>query len=394
VLKRSSLLSVFIGLGSMAAAALPPDPPLEALARAAEAYRTAPGFAERFDYQVFLPGGQIDRKAIEYGRSGDRKFMAMVAGDGTRVFHLTVEGSVLRAVQFNIAGAMVESSYEGSLVAALQAIGADRIGLTVTPGLAASEEGEAVFHDSFGFGVLGAMRPTSVATEDGMSLVTLAGERGTATARLTEAGALVGLDLSLVDGEQKVRLEGIVTAIEVPADDERWTIAAAGLRPVADFASLENAGYPLGSAAPSLEIPTLTGGKVALAEQQGRVVILDFWATWCVPCWSALEHMERLARWAESSGLPVSVWAVDTEEQTTTFEEQAALVAKFLAERGLDVPVAVDFDSSFFAGMHTPGLPSTVLIAPDGTLARFHSGVGDDMEELLKAEVLALLEAQ
>jgi peroxiredoxin len=388
------LLSVVLGLGSVAAAALPPDSPSEALEKAAETYRSASRLAERFDYQVFLPNGQVDRKAIEYGWDGERTFMAMVAGDGTRMFHLTVEGGVLRATQFNIAGAMVEGSYEGSLVAALLAVGADRIGLAVTPGLAASEEGDTVFFDSFGFGVLGAMRPASVSTEKGMTRVTLAGERGTAVAHLSEAGALVGLDLGIVDGAQEVNLEGTVKAIEVPADDDRWTIAATGLRPVADFAALENAGYPLGSPAPDLEIPTLAGGNLALAEQQGRVVVLDFWATWCVPCWSALEHIERLAVWAESSGLPVSVWAVDTEEQTTNLKEQTALASKFLAERGLDLPVVIDADSSFFAGMHSPGLPSTVVIAPDGTLARFHAGIGDDMEEVLKAEVLALLEEQ
>ena len=42
--------------------------------------------------------------------------------------------------------------------------------------------------------------------------------------------------------------------------------------------------------------------------------------------------------------------------------------------------------------MHTPGLPSTVIVAPDGTLARYHSGVGDDMEEILRREVIELLQ--
>lgn len=388
---RCSLLSVVFVSLSLAAADGLLGSPSDAMGTAASIYREAPRFAERFEYEVHLTDDRVDRKAIEYGRDGDRMFVAMLDGSGTRVFHVVVTDGVLRAVQFNIAGAYVEGVFHGSLVEAFRATGADRIGLTVPPGLAASEPGMQAFLDAFGFGVLGAMRQESVTSEDGMTQVALSGEAGTAAVRLGEKGALSGLSLTLGEGEGAVRLDGTVSAIEVPAGDERWMITTDGLRPVADFAALENAGYPLGSAAPDLGTRTLDGGRLGLAEQRGRVVVLDFWATWCVPCWTALEHVERLAAWAEESGLPISVWAVDTAEQTTTFEEQAALAKRFLAERGLDLPVAVDVDDSFFAGMHSPGLPSTVLIAPDGTLARFHAGIGDDMEQVLRAEVLELL---
>ena len=68
-----------------------------------------------------------------------------------------------------------------------------------------------------------------------------------------------------------------------------------------------------------------------------------------------------------------------------------AQAADFLAKRDLDLPVLVDVDDSFFAGMHSPGLPSTVVIGPDGTLAGYHSGVAADMAGDLRAEVEALL---
>ncbi len=71
-------------------------------------------------------------------------------------------------------------------------------------------------------------------------------------------------------------------------------------------------------------------------------------------------------------------------------DQQRAEVERFLSGRDLSLPTLLDVDDSFFAAMHSPGLPSTVIIAPDGTLARYHSGLIDDMLETLKREVVEL----
>ena len=369
------------------------ETPDEVLARAAERYRALPLLAERLDYTVRFPDGREESKAIEYGRAEGRLFMAMIDATGRRVFHLAAGKEGLRALQFNIGGGYVETPFDGSLTAALVAVGGDRIGLTVPPGLAAHEPTAGAFVEAFGFGVLPAVRPATVETRDGVSAVGLTAESGSAVVKIdAETGQLVGLVLTVGQEGSSVRLDGTFRSIDVPAEDPRWHVPIADRRPTATFAELEAKGYPLGEAAPDIEVQALGGEVVSLASLQGRVVVLDFWATWCVPCWTALEHLERVAEWAESSGMPVSIWAVDTGEQTTTFAEQARLVSEFLSGRQLELPVLVDVDDSFFAAMHSPGLPSTVILAPDGTLAQYHSGVGDDMEEVLKAEVVALLE--
>lgn len=387
-------LLCFVCLVSVALAApAAAETPAEALARAAESYRESTQLAERLDYTVRFPDGREDRKAIEYGRAGDRLFIAMLDDAGTRIFHITAGEGRLRALQFNIGGGFVETPFEGSLVGALAVIGADRIGITVPPGLAAYEGSDDAFVESFGFGVLAAPHPVAVKTAGGVVAVTLTADAGSGVARLdAETGRLTGLSLTVGDAGSSVSLDGVFTPIELSADDPRWRVATADRRPVATFAELEAKGYPLGRAAPDLEIRALGGEVVSLGSLRGRVVILDFWATWCVPCWTALEHLEQVAEWAETAGMPISVWAVDTAEQTKTFSAQVALASEFLDSRGLDLPVLIDVDGGFFTGMHSPGLPSTVVIAPDGTLAHYHTGVGADMEEVLRSEAMALLE--
>lgn len=391
---RSARLVVGIAFLALAAGPLRAETAAEALARSARSYQALPRLAERLDYTVDLPDGRQDRKVIEYGRAGGRQFVALLSGDGTLFFHVTVADGSLRATQFNVGGAFVEAPFNGSLTAALSLVGADQIGITVPPGLAASEAADDAFVESLGFGVLPGLHPTSIESADGITSVRLSAQAGGTIARLDDrSGRLIGVTMTVGEGDSSVRLEGSIAPIEVPDDDPRWLPSIDGRRPVATFAELEASAFPLGQPAPDLEIQALDGSVVSLASLRGQVVVLDFWATWCVPCWGALEHVEELAKWAQASDLPISVWAVDTLEQTATFAEQASLAGGFLESRGLDLPVLVDVDDAFFKAMHSPGLPSTIVISPEGTFARYHVGVADDMGDVLRAEATALIES-
>ena len=122
----------------------------------------------------------------------------------------------------------------------------------------------------------------------------------------------------------------------------------------------ENKGYALkaGSEAPGFRLPSLAGGQVDLASQRGKVVVLNFWATWCPPCVAEMPSLERLHRSLSPEG--VSVVTVSTDE------DEAAL-RRFVAEHALTLPVLKDPGGRVAANQYrTTGYPETFVLDRNG----------------------------
>jgi peroxiredoxin len=130
----------------------------------------------------------------------------------------------------------------------------------------------------------------------------------------------------------------------------------------------ENKGYALkaGDEAPSFRLPSLAGGEVDLSSYRGRVVVLNFWATWCSPCVAEMPSLERLHRALGGEGLAVVTVSTD--------EDEAALRA-FAAREGLTVPVLLD-PGGRRAGSeyHVTGYPETFVL--DRSLVLLQHTVG------------------
>jgi peroxiredoxin len=146
----------------------------------------------------------------------------------------------------------------------------------------------------------------------------------------------------------------------------RSTLRTAGIVAVvvaAAFAYVrlaENKGYALkaGTEAPGFRLPSLAGGEVDLASQRGKVVVLNFWATWCPPCVAEMPSLERLHRSLSPEG--VSVVTVSTDE------DEAAL-RRFVAEHALTLPVLKDPGGRVAAGEYrTTGYPETFVLDRNG----------------------------
>jgi thiol-disulfide isomerase/thioredoxin len=120
--------------------------------------------------------------------------------------------------------------------------------------------------------------------------------------------------------------------------------------------------------APSLHFTSLDGAAVDVPDPQGRVVVLTFWATWCLPCRWELPEFERVYdRFARDPR--VALWAVDVGWGP----ESPRRARAYLERKGLAVPAA--FDSGFTAqalGVHA--LPSIALVDGAGRLRMTHSG--------------------
>jgi thiol-disulfide isomerase/thioredoxin len=148
----------------------------------------------------------------------------------------------------------------------------------------------------------------------------------------------------------------------------------------------------VGAAAPDFVLGTADGGAVDLAALRGRVVVLDFWATWCGPCKKALPLLHEVARWARDQDVPVEILTVNIWDQGQG-DERLERVRKFWQKNGFTLPVVVDHKNQTVDSYKISGVPVTVVIRADGVVHAHHVGVVDDYAETLKADITGAIEA-
>jgi thiol-disulfide isomerase/thioredoxin len=148
----------------------------------------------------------------------------------------------------------------------------------------------------------------------------------------------------------------------------------------------------VGEPAAALALPLASGGNFDLAEHRGKVVIIDFWASWCGPCRAALPRLSKLAKSMAEAGLPVTVITVNTSERERDPARRSAFVLEERDAIGFELPIAVDLQGTVADAWGVSALPTTVIVGPDGTLAEIHRGAGEDYEALLQEAVESLLQ--
>lgn len=104
-----------------------------------------------------------------------------------------------------------------------------------------------------------------------------------------------------------------------------------------------------------------TGNKVSLSDYRGKIVVLNFWTTWCGYCKDEMPDLERVGKEFAKRG--------DAVLLTINVQEDDAMVDDYLKENQLDLPVLMDYDGSVALSYGVGGYPSTYFIYPDGTAA-------------------------
>jgi peroxiredoxin len=134
--------------------------------------------------------------------------------------------------------------------------------------------------------------------------------------------------------------------------------------------------------APDFALRSLEGPNLRLQEQRGRVVMVNFWATWCGPCRVEKQHLARLYDKYHASGFQLLGVNIDEDPR------QAASLATKL---GLRFPVLLDTEKKVSKLYDLSTMPSTVLIDRDGKVRYVHRGYRDGYEDTYEKQIRELL---
>jgi thiol-disulfide isomerase/thioredoxin len=138
----------------------------------------------------------------------------------------------------------------------------------------------------------------------------------------------------------------------------------------------------VGMSVEDFQAKLLDGSPFRLSDHTDKIVILDFWATWCGPCVRSMPGLMKTVK--EFSG-DVLLVGVNQQENTQT-------IAEFLETRAWDLTVALDPDGDIAKRFLVNAIPQTVIIGKEGTIDRVHVGaLGNNLEAELTETLQQLL---
>jgi thiol-disulfide isomerase/thioredoxin len=132
---------------------------------------------------------------------------------------------------------------------------------------------------------------------------------------------------------------------------------------------------PVGSEAPDWELRDASGKVVSLKSLRGKVVLLDFWATWCVPCKMAMPGIQKLHE--KFKDKPVAVFGVNCREKLPNSNPMG-----YIKEKAYTYGQLVQGDT-VAAAYRVTGIPCLYLIGPDGKIIYTVSGFSEALEGTL-----------
>lgn len=149
-----------------------------------------------------------------------------------------------------------------------------------------------------------------------------------------------------------------------------------GLAAAVALAGAANA-LEVGAAAPELDLPG-AGGTVRLADYRGKLVYVDFWASWCKPCLQSFPWMNEMQERYGAKGFQVIGVNVDAKSDDAR---------RFLSETPAKFVVAFDARGEAPKSYAIKGMPTSFLVGPDGKVLLQHAGFRDADRAQLEAKI-------
>ncbi len=138
-----------------------------------------------------------------------------------------------------------------------------------------------------------------------------------------------------------------------------------------------------GQPAPALEVSGVSG-PVGLSKLKGKVVYLDFWASWCGPCKQSFPWMNEMQAKYGARGLQILAVNIDAKR---------ADADQFLAAVPASFQIGFDQAGESPKRFEVKGMPSSVLIGPDGKVIKVHNGFRAEERKELEVAIVAALAA-
>lgn len=137
-----------------------------------------------------------------------------------------------------------------------------------------------------------------------------------------------------------------------------------------------------GQQAPDFVLKSASGENLRLSEYRGKVVVINFWASWCGPCRKEMPELDKLYKRYHDVGF--TVLAVNMDEQQDTALDMATRL-------GVTFPVLHDAGQSVSRLYDVDAMPATVIVDRDGLVRSVHRGFRPGTAEIYQAEVRDLL---
>ena len=135
---------------------------------------------------------------------------------------------------------------------------------------------------------------------------------------------------------------------------------------------------------PDFELATLGGEYLTAADLKGKVILLDFWGTWCAPCVQAVPSLRLLSRRMKDD--PFVLLSVSTDQDE-------AVLREFIAKNQMDWPQVWDREHEFAEECQVSHYPSYLLVSHDGEIVYMTSGWGEGIERDLLQKVAGAVRA-
>ena len=136
--------------------------------------------------------------------------------------------------------------------------------------------------------------------------------------------------------------------------------------------------------APSFQLPA-NAGAPTLKDLKGKVVWVDFWASWCGPCRQSFPWMNSMAKRYSDKGLVIIGVNLDTEKP---------LADEFLRQSHADFPIVFDPQGKITQAYGLVGMPSSFLVGADGTIQYRHAGFRSEDALVMEGEIKKVLHVQ